>query len=137
MIDSLDYFLPKISFVRFSLQLFICLHSVTGDMFAGVGPFALPAAKKGCTVYANDLNPRSYHYLVRNATDNNVRCRNLPAVVSHCPQVKSKIHAFNMDGREFVRELVLRHNPPVLFNHVVMNLPASAVQFIGTYIYRL
>ncbi len=36
-----------------------------------------------------------------------------------------------MDGREFVRELV-RQTPPVPFNHVVMNLPASAVQFLGT-----
>lgn len=43
------------------------------DVFAGVGPFALPAAKKGCAVLANDLNPESYKYLKINIDKNNVR----------------------------------------------------------------
>jgi len=33
------------------------------DMTGGVGPFALPAGKKGCLVYTNDLNPDSYKVL--------------------------------------------------------------------------
>ncbi len=43
-------------------------------MFAGVGPFAVPAARNtGCQVYANDLNPKSYEALVNNALRNKVR----------------------------------------------------------------
>lgn len=42
------------------------------DVFAGVGPFAVPAAKKGCQVYANDLNPDSVHWLRHNLDLNKV-----------------------------------------------------------------
>jgi tRNA G37 N-methylase Trm5 len=48
---------------------------LVADVFAGVGPFALPAAKKGCAVLANDLNPESYKYLTLNIKDNKVRSR--------------------------------------------------------------
>ena len=116
---------------------------VVCDMFAGVGPFAIPAAKKGCTVYANDLNPASYDALLKNAKLNNV---------------KDKLLAFNMDGREFVRKMVqlssslsmpsssspssssseqstLETGIKILkpFAHVVMNLPASAVEFLDVF----
>ena len=46
---------------------------LVADVFAGVGPFALPAGKKGCGVLANDLNPNSFKYLQVNIKDNKVR----------------------------------------------------------------
>ncbi|CAN6454030.1 unnamed protein product [Victoria cruziana] len=61
------------------------------DMFAGVGPFAIPAAQKGCLVYANDLNPISVAYLKTNAVLN---------------KVGSHIHVYNMDARNYLRHLV-------------------------------
>lgn len=61
------------------------------DMFAGVGPFAIPAAQKGCFVFANDLNPHSIHYLKVNAKIN---------------KVEDNMIAYNMDAREFMRHLM-------------------------------
>lgn len=70
------------------------------DMFSGVGPFAIPAAQKGCLVYANDLNPDSICYLKINAEIN---------------KVDDKIRAYNMDARKFISELmdVAVHEIPV------------------------
>eukprot|EP01105_Mastigella_eilhardi_P017971 TRINITY_DN4147_c0_g1_i1.p1 TRINITY_DN4147_c0_g1~~TRINITY_DN4147_c0_g1_i1.p1 ORF type:complete len:476 (+),score=137.76 TRINITY_DN4147_c0_g1_i1:18-1445(+) len=85
------------------------------DVFAGIGPFALPAAKRGCTVYANDLNPRSYYYLCENAKLN---------------KVARNVKAFNMDGRDFVRHVL---NTGVKAHHFLMNLPASAVEFLDVF----
>lgn len=42
------------------------------DVFAGVGPFAVPAAKKGCYVLGNDLNPSSSKAMETNAERNKV-----------------------------------------------------------------
>jgi tRNA (guanine37-N1)-methyltransferase len=46
--------------------------NIEGDMFAGVGPFSVPAAKICKRVYANDLNPQSVKYLKENAKLNKV-----------------------------------------------------------------
>ena len=61
------------------------------DMFAGIGPFAIPAAQKGCIVYANDLNPDSVQYLKINAKIN---------------KVDDRIRAYNMDARNFISHLM-------------------------------
>ncbi|KAH6761467.1 S-adenosyl-L-methionine-dependent methyltransferases superfamily protein [Perilla frutescens var. hirtella] len=61
------------------------------DMFAGIGPFAIPAAQKGCRVYANDLNPDSVHYLKTNAEIN---------------KVSDLVRTYNLDARKFISSLM-------------------------------
>ncbi|XP_073048673.1 tRNA (guanine(37)-N(1))-methyltransferase 2 isoform X1 [Primulina eburnea] len=61
------------------------------DMFAGIGPFTIPAAQKGCRVYANDLNPDSIRYLKINAEKN---------------KVDNLVQAYNLDARKFVSSLM-------------------------------
>jgi tRNA (guanine37-N1)-methyltransferase len=63
---------------------------VVADAMAGVGPFAVPAAKKGCTVLANDLNPDSHHWLLENIALN---------------KVGASVSATCLDGREFLRQV--------------------------------
>jgi len=128
---------------------------VVADVFAGVGPFAIPAAKKGCTVFANDLNPSSTEYMQKNCTTN---------------KVAERVRITTMDGRAFIRQ-VLREvaerpftnvsliisskeraklerqrrldpstatNIPELppkrrIDHFVMNLPATAIEFLDAF----
>ncbi|XP_027147954.1 tRNA (guanine(37)-N1)-methyltransferase 2 isoform X2 [Coffea eugenioides] len=54
-------------------------------------PFAIPAAQKGCLVYANDLNPDSIRFLKINARIN---------------KVDDLVHAYNMDARKFIAQLM-------------------------------
>ncbi|XP_026079588.1 tRNA (guanine(37)-N(1))-methyltransferase isoform X1 [Carassius auratus] len=92
------------------------------DVFAGVGPFAIPAARRGCEVFANDLNPESFRWLQHNAKLN---------------KVDRKITSFNMDGRDFIRGPVLERLPALMKGsqkiHVVMNLPALALEFLDAF----
>ncbi|KAI8632347.1 Met-10+ like-protein-domain-containing protein [Xylariaceae sp. FL1651] len=132
---------------------------VVCDVMAGIGPFAIPAGKKGVFVWANDYNPESYRSL-----DENIR-RN---------KVTQYVRPFNEDGRTFIREAAdsvyaaftngehavvntnkysRRHGqqngeaakeqgpkpqpkqipvPPTI-SHFVMNLPASAITFLPHY----
>ncbi|KAI8642980.1 Met-10+ like-protein-domain-containing protein [Parasitella parasitica] len=93
------------------------------DVFAGVGPFALPAAKKGSIVYANDLNPSSYEYMKENIKAN---------------KISNGIFPYNMDGRAFIRQAVkdlqaTSTNEWKTFDHFVMNLPATAIEFLDAF----
>ena len=119
---------------------------VVADAMAGIGPFVVPSALKGCSVYANDLNPASYEYLRHNTRINKVSHK----VVSSC-----------VDARDFIRH-VLSSTPSSVSSsssagpmakvgedtdgttsasdglpqlaqpvtRIVMNLPASAVEFL-------
>ena len=106
------------------------------DVFAGVGPFSIPACRKKCIVHANDLNPDSYTALIANARRNNVM---------------SMLKAYNLDGSVFLREvgsklvssalaseLKMSKNcnrdvrEVISISHIIMNLPASAVNFLDS-----
>jgi len=117
-------------------------------VFAGVGPFAIPAARKGCLVFANDLNPSSTEFLTSNCQVN---------------KVQDRVRVTTMDGREFIKYAVLEPlqnpfinvrphqsskersklsrsvQPPATqlvqkaIRHFVMNLPATALEFLDAF----
>lgn len=98
------------------------------DVFCGIGPFAIPAAKKGCYVLANDANPESCKYLQRNKQLN---------------KIKERLEIFNEDGAKFIKEDVKQNmlkraldfdstNPYKI--HITMNLPANAYTFLTNFI---
>ncbi|NXL90891.1 TRM5 methyltransferase, partial [Alectura lathami] len=121
------YWNPRLSTEHDRIVKLLKPGDVLFDVFAGVGPFAIPAAKKKCVVFANDLNPESYSWLLHNCKLN---------------KVDNKIKAFNMDGRDFLlgpvreelsKELTLVNKEQKAAVHVVMNLPALAVEFLDVF----
>jgi len=127
---------------------------VVWDVFAGVGPFSIPLAMRGCYVYANDLNDRSYHYLCQNARQNKVLLPPFPppassssssssfsfssAATTTTPAVPATaaavtagyLHPSNQDGRAFLRYLALKKRQ---VSHIIMNLPATAYEFLDVF----
>ncbi|KAL8643163.1 MAG: hypothetical protein Q9228_000225 [Teloschistes exilis] len=121
------------------------------DVMAGVGPFALPAAKKNVWVWANDLNPASHESLVQNAKRNKTF------------KISDFINPFCEDGHSFIRTSATSllnsnrdlaifskvsrsyrmptkavnaqiHVEPKTFSHYILNLPASATTFLPSFI---
>jgi tRNA (guanine37-N1)-methyltransferase len=79
---------------------------VVVDVMAGVGPFAVPAGKRGVFVWANDMNPESYRWMKEAISRNKVRaCQDdLKVVVKriNALQVQQYVMPFNEDGRLFI-----------------------------------
>ena len=80
------------------------------DMFAGVGPFVIPAAKRGAECVGVDLNERAVEYLRENAERNGVADR---------------VTAIEGDVREV-------EGYDDWAERLVMNLPHSAGEFLDT-----
>jgi len=108
---SAVYFSPRLATERHRVVEGIQPDERVLDMFAGVGPFAIPAATRGADVVAVDLNETAIEYLRENARRNGV---------------SDSIIAISGDVREVADDY---HG---WADRLVMNLPHSAEAFLDT-----
>ncbi|KAG4968920.1 hypothetical protein AAZX31_12G206300 [Glycine max] len=92
-------------------------NDVVCDVFSGVGPLAISAARIVKRVFANDLNPYAVEYLERNCVLN---------------KLERKIKVFNMDGRRFIKAMY-DSDISQSITQVVMNLPSEAAEFLDAF----
>jgi len=96
------------------------------DMFAGVGPFVIPAAKRGAEAVGVDLNERAIEYLRENAERNGV-CERVTAIAG---DVRDAVSGSSRPGAtDGVREAEGYED---WADRLVMNLPHSADEFLDT-----
>ncbi|WP_435347117.1 class I SAM-dependent methyltransferase [Haloarchaeobius sp. HRN-SO-5] len=105
------YFSPRLATERHRVVEQVQSGEHVFDMFAGVGPFAIPAAKRGATVVAVDLNEDAVAYLRENARRNGV---------------EDRVTAIQGDVRD------VGHDYGDWADRIVMNLPHSADEFLDT-----
>ena len=105
------YFSPRLATERHRVVEQIEPDEQVLDMFAGVGPFAIPAASRGASVVAVDLNETAVDYCRENARRNGVA----DAVTT----VAGDVREVADDYRGWADRLV-------------MNLPHSANEFVET-----
>ncbi|WWC92870.1 uncharacterized protein L201_007832 [Kwoniella dendrophila CBS 6074] len=67
-------------------------NSLIADVMAGVGPFAIPASKRGSYVLGNDLNPESVKWMKVNRVKNHV---------------ENNLRIFEQDGSAFIQQAAL------------------------------
>uniref|UniRef100_A0A8R1HNE0 tRNA wybutosine-synthesizing protein 2 homolog n=1 Tax=Caenorhabditis japonica TaxID=281687 RepID=A0A8R1HNE0_CAEJA len=107
--------------------------SLVYDACCGIGPFVLPALirKKPRRVIANDLNPESVKWLSENVKINKIK--------------PERIEIHNMDANLFIKTKIAEDVVRLMAEescsgeenrveaHVVMNLPAYAVNFLPAF----
>jgi tRNA (guanine37-N1)-methyltransferase len=120
------------------------------DVTAGVGPFAVPAGKKKVFVWANDLNPESYKSLETNINLNKVADYVRAFNADGTDFIRTASHALLnteyavdvMPKTKFSRSNPPKQKPaplktlvqPRIFSHYVMNLPASGINFVSSFV---
>jgi len=114
------YFSPRLATERHRVVEQVQPDERVVDMFAGVGPFAVPVASRGAEVLAVDANPAAIPYLRENASRNGVADR-LTAVEA---DVRTVVDGVDGDATsEGYRDWADR---------LVANLPHSADEFLDT-----
>jgi len=124
---------------------------VVCDVMAGVGPFAIPSGKKGVFVWANDLNPDSYASMkdavIRNKVENFVRpfCEDGHTFIHQAADDLLSLAATHKNTITIPQKrsrTALPSTPippsttitiPQTISHFVMNLPATAIDFLGSF----
>ncbi|MFX1474018.1 MAG: class I SAM-dependent methyltransferase family protein [Promethearchaeota archaeon] len=107
------YFSPRLSTEHNRVVELIQPGEMILDMFAGVGPFALLAAKRQpVTVYAIDINEHAIKCLKKSLELNQLAGEVIP-ILGDCRQVVEE----QLSGQ---------------FDRVIMNLPHESIQFLDT-----
>ena len=109
-LDSV-YFSPRLATERHRVTEQITADEQVLDMFAGVGPFVIPAAAQGATTVGVDKNEVAIQYLNENAARNSVSDR--------VTAIAGDVRAVTDEYTDWADRLM-------------MNLPHSADQFVDT-----
>lgn len=105
------FFDPRLSWEHNRVANLVHKGEIVIDMFSGVGPFSIQIARKvDCKIYAIDLNPDAYRYLIKNIELNRVGSRVIP------------IHG---DSRLVIQERLLN-----IADRIIMNHPSQSHEFI-------
>ncbi len=105
------YFSPRLATERHRVTEQVREDERVFDMFAGVGPFVVPAAARGAQAIGVDLNDRAIEYLRENARRNGV---------------SDRVTAIHVDVRETAPDY------EGWADRIVMNLPHSADEFLDS-----
>jgi tRNA (guanine37-N1)-methyltransferase len=103
------YFTPRLATERRRVVSQVDPADTVFDMFAGVGPYAIPMASRGASVIATDINETAIEYLRMNVEDNDVR----NAVTAITDDVRNQTTTYAGWA-----------------SRIVMNLPHSANEFL-------
>ena len=123
------YFSPRLATERHRVVEQVHEDDRVFDMFAGVGPFVVPAAKRGATCVGVDINPDAIRYLRTNAERNGVADR-VSAIEGDVREVVSgATEAGPADGG---REAATDAGYEGWASRILMNLPHSANEFVET-----